>query len=123
MQRLFLTSLRPQRPLPASIVARSLLHSSATRPATPLATGRQVQSTAPEYEGQGYRENHSGGYGISGSDKRTGGIDHVYTPMQVQNPDYSKGPSALDKAAHLFFFTEIMRGKLTLLVCLRLANV
>lgn len=25
--------------------------------------------------------------------------------------DYSKGPSALDKAANLFFFTEIIRGK------------
>ena len=25
-------------------------------------------------------------------------------------PDYSKGPSALDKAAQLFFFTEILRG-------------
>ena len=25
-------------------------------------------------------------------------------------PDYSKGPSALDKASRLFFFTEIMRG-------------
>jgi NADH dehydrogenase (ubiquinone) Fe-S protein 8 len=27
-------------------------------------------------------------------------------------PDYSKGPSALDKASQLFFFTEIVRGKL-----------
>jgi NADH dehydrogenase (ubiquinone) Fe-S protein 8 len=26
-------------------------------------------------------------------------------------PDYSKGPSALDKASQLFFFTEIVRGK------------
>lgn len=25
-------------------------------------------------------------------------------------PDYSKGPSALDKASQLFFFTEILRG-------------
>ncbi|KAK1923468.1 hypothetical protein DB88DRAFT_528199, partial [Papiliotrema laurentii] len=25
-------------------------------------------------------------------------------------PDYSKGPSAIDKAAQLFFFTEIVRG-------------
>jgi NADH dehydrogenase (ubiquinone) Fe-S protein 8 len=28
-------------------------------------------------------------------------------------PDYSKGPSALDKASQLFFFTEIVRGMLT----------
>lgn len=27
-------------------------------------------------------------------------------------PDYSKGPSALDKASQLFFFTEIFRGAL-----------
>lgn len=27
-------------------------------------------------------------------------------------PDYSKGPSALDKAAQMFFFTEILRGEL-----------
>lgn len=27
-------------------------------------------------------------------------------------PDYSKGPSALDKASQLFFFTEIVRGEL-----------
>ena len=26
-------------------------------------------------------------------------------------PDYSKGPSAVDKAAKLFFFTEILRGE------------
>ena len=26
-------------------------------------------------------------------------------------PDYSKGPSALDKASQMFFFTEILRGK------------
>jgi len=34
-------------------------------------------------------------------------------PAQVGGlsyPDYSKGPSALDKAAQLFFFTEILRG-------------
>jgi len=28
----------------------------------------------------------------------------------AQTPDYSQGPSALDKAASLFFFTEIVRG-------------
>ena len=29
----------------------------------------------------------------------------------VAYPDYSKGPSALDKASQLFFFTEIIRGE------------
>lgn len=31
----------------------------------------------------------------------------------IQYEDYSKGPSALDKAAQLFFFTEILRGELS----------
>lgn len=31
-------------------------------------------------------------------------------------PDYSKGPSALDKASQLFFFTEIVRGESNLLL-------
>lgn len=30
---------------------------------------------------------------------------------QEPYPDYSKGPSAIDKAAQLFFFTEIFRGE------------
>jgi NADH dehydrogenase (ubiquinone) Fe-S protein 8 len=30
--------------------------------------------------------------------------------IQLDYPDYSKGPSALDKASRLFFFTEILRG-------------
>ena len=30
---------------------------------------------------------------------------------KLANP-YKDGPSALEKAAHLFFFTEIVRGKL-----------
>lgn len=30
--------------------------------------------------------------------------------IQREHPDYSKGPSALDKASRLFFFTEILRG-------------
>lgn len=35
-------------------------------------------------------------------------------PEQLQPyPDYSKGPSALDKASQLFFFTEILRGEHT----------
>lgn len=32
-------------------------------------------------------------------------------------PDYSKGPSALDKASQLFFFTEILRGECGTISC------
>lgn len=34
-------------------------------------------------------------------------------PEKAVTVDYSKGPSALDKASQLFFFTEILRGTLT----------
>lgn len=36
---------------------------------------------------------------------------HSTFPEEMTSyPDYSKGPSALDKASQLFFFTEILRG-------------
>ncbi|GAA96270.1 hypothetical protein E5Q_02935 [Mixia osmundae IAM 14324] len=38
-----------------------------------------------------------------------GQTQHWETPV-ASDVDYSKGPSALDKAARLFFFTEIARG-------------
>jgi hypothetical protein len=37
--------------------------------------------------------------------------DSKVSKMGQDWPDYSKGPSALDKAAQLFFFTEIVRGE------------
>jgi hypothetical protein len=36
---------------------------------------------------------------------------HPRTEPPAQYPDYSKGPSALDKASSQFFFTEILRGE------------
>jgi len=67
---------------------------------------------APGYTGDyGFSEQASGPYGVGKGQKMEGtGLNHIYEPLDVQRPDYSKGPSALDKAAHLFFFTEIMRG-------------
>jgi hypothetical protein len=38
-------------------------------------------------------------------------LHSTYPESMVQYPDYSKGPSALDKASQLFFFTEILRGE------------
>ncbi|GAA5879242.1 hypothetical protein JCM16303_003130 [Sporobolomyces ruberrimus] len=40
--------------------------------------------------------------------------------QQMYTPDYSKGPSALDKASSLFFFTEIVRGMAVVLEQVRL---
>lgn len=37
-------------------------------------------------------------------------------PDKYVNP-YGSGPSALEKAAHLFFFTEIVRGSFTIAAC------
>ncbi|POY70736.1 putative NADH:ubiquinone reductase (H(+)-translocating) [Rhodotorula taiwanensis] len=37
-------------------------------------------------------------------------IRHQRKQQALESPDYSSGPSALDKAAGLFFFSEIVRG-------------
>jgi NADH dehydrogenase (ubiquinone) Fe-S protein 8 len=37
-------------------------------------------------------------------------IEKARHQTAVETPDYSNGPSALDKAASLFFFSEIARG-------------
>ena len=57
-----------------------------------------------------------------GSDKNTpGALPSAGTPENAEAaekwPDYSKGPSALDKAAQLFFFTEIVRGESISMEC------
>jgi len=38
-------------------------------------------------------------------------VSRYASPSSSPTPDYSKGPSALDKAAQVFFFTEIVRGE------------
>lgn len=35
---------------------------------------------------------------------------HKYTPVSDAEDPYKGGQSAIDKAVHLFFFTEIIRG-------------
>jgi NADH dehydrogenase (ubiquinone) Fe-S protein 8 len=37
-------------------------------------------------------------------------VEKARHQIELGTPDYSNGPSALDKAASLFFFTEIVRG-------------
>lgn len=49
---------------------------------------------------------------VSTLDKQSAEKMHSTYDEELQPyPDYSKGPSALDKASQLFFFTEILRGK------------
>jgi len=43
------------------------------------------------------------------SPRNTGNLDANAEPDKYVNP-YKDGPSAIDKAVHLFFFTEILRG-------------
>ncbi|KAK0566784.1 ndufs8, ubiquinone oxidoreductase 23 kd subunit [Tilletia horrida] len=59
------------------------------------------------------------GYASTGPTTVSGTPSSTPNPIAASNatkdstvayPDYSKGPSALDKAANLFFFTEILRG-------------
>lgn len=48
---------------------------------------------------------------MGAQDEQTRLSESASTPA-ARFPDYSKGPSALDKAAQMFFFTEILRGEL-----------
>ncbi|GAA6049453.1 hypothetical protein JCM3770_007347 [Rhodotorula araucariae] len=48
------------------------------------------------------------------------GVGVQRAPAPGPAPDYSKGPSALDKASSLFFFTEIVRGMAVVLEQVRL---
>lgn len=89
----------------SSILTPSLLRSFSSTPASWVSrpqTGPHVLSDTH------MAPNHRDVMGASTMDaqmalkKETGG--RVY-------PDYSKGPSALDKASQLFFFTEILRGE------------
>jgi len=89
------------------------VHTSSKRLATQYEdTSRVDGAHAHGFIGQGFREQAGQPKGVAKEKKYEGArLDHVYEPLEVANPDYSKGPSALDKAAHLFFFTEIVRGE------------
>jgi NADH dehydrogenase (ubiquinone) Fe-S protein 8 len=51
-------------------------------------------------------------FGASSSDTAPDFNYKEPSPKPIVYKDYSKGPSALDKAARLFFLTEIARGML-----------
>ncbi|GAA6043054.1 hypothetical protein JCM8097_005135 [Rhodosporidiobolus ruineniae] len=78
-------------PSAAPLVLRSSIHSSSRSSATPLdpQTGPTDLGRAPRHADTIRKARHQTALGT---------------------PDYSQGPSALDKAASLFFFTEIVRG-------------
>ncbi|GAA5857371.1 hypothetical protein JCM8547_002246 [Rhodosporidiobolus lusitaniae] len=95
VSRVGLASLRAAAARPAAaapLVLRAALSSSAPRSlATPLdpQTGPTDVGRAPRHADTIRKARHA---------------------QALAEPDYSQGPSALDKAASLFFFTEIVRG-------------
>ncbi|GFZ49768.1 NADH-ubiquinone oxidoreductase 23 kDa subunit [Saitozyma sp. JCM 24511] len=79
---------------------------STTRPRL-LATPNDSASTSPQSVSSGpIRTPHP----IAASTKDASDPGSRQTAVKEDWPDYSKGPSALDKASQLFFFTEIVRG-------------
>ncbi|BGP37342.1 ndufs8, ubiquinone oxidoreductase 23 kd subunit [Rhodotorula kratochvilovae] len=85
------TTLRAASARPAAIaplLPRAFTTSAAARLATPQ-TGPVEPGHAPNHHMPAHKQR---------------------AQFAVEQPDYSKGPSALDKAASLFFFTEIVRG-------------
>jgi len=103
-----LPALTAQRFLSQS--SRSQLATPVTHPAPPSAP-RDLKS-APKNAALFPRD-------VSGTDAQSPGSRHPgetepgsAAAVQATDayPDYSKGQSAIEKAAHLFFFTEIIRG-------------
>jgi NADH dehydrogenase (ubiquinone) Fe-S protein 8 len=82
---------------------RPLTTSSILRLATPV-TGPTLIKEQPNPQGSLND--------VSTLDKQSAEKMHSSYPEEfTAYPDYSKGPSALDKASQLFFFTEILRGE------------
>lgn len=91
-------------PLMRSQSIRPLSTSSILRLATPV-TGPTLIKEQPNPQGSLND--------VSTLNKQSAEAMHSSYPEELtQYPDYSKGPSALDKASQLFFFTEILRGEL-----------
>lgn len=96
------------RPLPLPLLARPLSTSAPRLFATPT-TGPQRVSPGPIRSPPAKDV-----LGLTGKDNRHKGDtepDSEAVVAEEAYPDYSKGPSAIDKAAQLFFFTEIVRGE------------
>lgn len=119
MVRPVLSLLRPalSTPLPLAPLSRRAIHLSSIRY---LATPSNLTGPTKLSEGKIRSPN------VQDSALRTGEHGASRHPGEFQTPasaaaaakgeavdvwpDYSKGPSALDKASQLFFFTEIVRG-------------
>lgn len=95
------------------------LHSTPFRLLATPQTGPQTVSSGPiktpnpsqTANATGASAGSLGNKGGPGSATGAGQGSALGTTAKAEYPDYSKGESALDKAAQLFFFTEILRGE------------
>lgn len=106
---MFTSSLRASSSLRRPVTALSrapirFLATPTTGPQTvssgPIKTPHPLDASTKSAADEGSR--HAG-------EQAPGSVDAVKASQAY--PDYSKGPSALDKASQLFFFTEIVRGE------------
>lgn len=94
----------PLRSAPIQSTARSLSTSSLFRFAQPTTSPSTLQSGPVKTPSP-----KDAALATGAQNPQDGGLQYA---------DYSKGPSAIDKAAQLFFFTEILRGELSAAACL-----
>lgn len=79
-----------------------LLSTSRPKSAQPISGPTQVEEGLPKTHVY---------YGTGTLDAQGAQLAGAQNPEELTTyPDYSKGPSAIEKAAKLFFFTEILRG-------------
>ncbi|WWC92893.1 NADH-ubiquinone oxidoreductase 23 kDa subunit, mitochondrial [Kwoniella dendrophila CBS 6074] len=114
--RPILSSSSSHLPITPSVVrsfsstSRSFLATPAGRnPFEPRNTGPKKISPGP-IKTPNPRESALADSTTSGSQHQGHELSQTSSTAADQWPDYSKGPSALDKASQLFFFTEIVRG-------------
>ncbi|ORY34642.1 hypothetical protein BCR39DRAFT_513803 [Naematelia encephala] len=100
-------------PSPLVTLGRTL-HTSPFRSfATPTTGPQRVTSGPPPPASSEATANANAVKDASSPGSRSPGETTPGSASQLADssyPDYSKGPSALDKASQLFFFTEILRG-------------
>lgn len=100
-------------PIPPRQMLRALSTTPAFRYATPVSSGSVPRpqtgpTQVPPTQGQDIPINDAATLDYQGGLQYE--VDTSKGPSGAY-PDYSKGPSALDKAGQLFFFTEILRGE------------
>lgn len=93
------------------LTSRLSARAAPTTPLQPLLSGRTMSSSSIAL--QAVPKQETGPTIIPGDPIVTDPAakrDAIANAASYANP-YAKGPSAIDKAAHLFFFTEILRGE------------